>query len=108
VIRNLLYNAARFAKHDMRVTFNVHDGLNQLIVDDDGPGIPAQERQRVFESFVQLDNPGAKKVGFGLGLAIVKRAMEWHGGNVSISQSPYGGARVCAEWPAPQAGLAPS
>jgi two-component system OmpR family sensor kinase len=107
VIRNLLYNAARFARHDMRVTFNVHDGVNQLIVDDDGPGIPAQDRQRVFESFVQLDNPDTKKVGFGLGLAIVKRAMEWHGGQVSISQSPQGGARVCAEWPA-QSGLAAS
>jgi two-component system OmpR family sensor kinase len=106
VIRNLLYNAARFAKKDMCVTFNVHDGVNQLIVDDDGPGIPAQERQRVFESFVQLDNPNAKKMGFGLGLAIVKRAMEWHGGQVSISQSPQGGARVCAEWPALQPELA--
>jgi two-component system OmpR family sensor kinase len=99
VLRNLLYNAARFAKQDIRVTFNVRGGINQLIVDDDGPGIPVQDRQRVFESFVQLDDPHAKKVGFGLGLAIVKRAMEWHGGQVSISQSPYGGARVCAEWP---------
>jgi two-component system OmpR family sensor kinase len=105
VLKNLLYNAARFAKQDIGVTFNVHDGINQLIIDDDGPGIPAQDRKRVFESFVQLDNPNAKKVGFGLGLAIVKRAMEWHGGKVSISQSPQGGARVCAEWPAMQPGL---
>jgi two-component system, OmpR family, sensor kinase len=39
------------------------------------------------------------KTGFGLGLAIVKRAIEWHRGEVVISQSPLGGARFCATWP---------
>jgi two-component system OmpR family sensor kinase len=100
VLRNLLYNAARYAKHDVRVSFNVHDGVNQLLVDDDGPGIPEKDRYRALESFVQLDQAGAKKTGFGLGLAIVKRAIEWHSGEVVISQSPLGGARVAATWPA--------
>ena len=48
---------------------------------------------RAFESFVQLDHTRGKKAGFGLGLAIVKRTIEWHGGEVAISQSPLGGAR---------------
>jgi two-component system OmpR family sensor kinase len=100
VLKNLLYNAVRHAKRDVRVAFDVRDGVNQLLVDDDGPGIPEKDRQRVFESFVQLDDPGGKKTGFGLGLAIVKRAIEWHGGEVSISQSPLGGARIRAMWPA--------
>jgi two-component system, OmpR family, sensor kinase len=100
VLKNLLYNAARHAKSEVRVTFNAQDGLNELLVDDDGPGIPEKDRQRVFESFVQLDDGGGKKAGFGLGLAIVKRAIEWHGGEVSVSQSPLGGARFAATWPA--------
>jgi signal transduction histidine kinase len=100
VIRNLLYNAARYAKRDIRISFNVRDGRNQLLVDDDGPGIPEQDRHRALESFVQLDQGGNKKTGFGLGLAIVKRAIEWHNGEVVISQSPLGGARVSATWPA--------
>ena len=99
VLKNLLYNAARYAKRDIRVAFCVRDGVNQLLVDDDGPGIPEEDRQRVFKSFVQLENIGNKKTGFGLGLAIVKRAIEWHSGEVVISQSPLGGARFCATWP---------
>jgi signal transduction histidine kinase len=100
VLKNLLYNAARYAKHDIRISFNMHNGVNQLFVDDDGPGIPEKDRYRALESFVQLDQPGAKKTGFGLGLAIVRRAIEWHSGEVVISQSPMGGARVAASWPA--------
>jgi two-component system, OmpR family, sensor kinase len=99
VLKNLLYNAARYAKREIRVAFCVRDGVNQLLVDDDGPGIPEEDRQRVFKSFVQLENIGGKKTGFGLGLAIVKRAIEWHHGEVLISRSPLGGARFCATWP---------
>ena len=102
VLKNLLFNAARYAKRDVRVSFNVHDGMNQLYVDDDGPGIPEKDRLRVLESFVQLEQSSGKKTGFGLGLAIVKRAIEWHRGEVVISRSPMGGARICATWPAIQ------
>jgi signal transduction histidine kinase len=100
VLRNLLYNAGRYAATRIGVTFTSHDGMNELIVEDDGPGIPAQERIRVFQSFVQLDPVPGKKVGYGLGLAIVKRAIEWHGGEVHIAESPLGGALVSAKWPA--------
>ena len=100
VLKNLLYNAARYAKHDIRISFNMHNGANQLLVDDDGPGIPEKDWHRALESFVQLDQDGSKKTGFGLGLAIVRRAIEWHSGEVVISRSPLGGARVAATWPA--------
>jgi two-component system OmpR family sensor kinase len=99
VLNNLLYNAARHAQRDVRVTFDVRGGVNQLLVDDDGPGVPEPDRRRVFESFVQLDHAGGPKTGFGLGLAIVKRALEWHGGEVTVSESPLGGARFSAMWP---------
>ena len=99
VIKNLLYNAIRYASTRVNVTFTSREGLNELRVEDDGPGIPQAERSRVFQSFVQLDPTAGKKVGYGLGLAIVKRAIEWHGGQVRISESSLGGALVCANWP---------
>jgi signal transduction histidine kinase len=100
VLKNLLYNATRYARHEIRVSFETHAGMYRLRVDDDGPGIPEEDRQRVFESFVQLDRTAGRKTGFGLGLAIVKRAIEWHGGEVTVSQAPLGGARFSATWPA--------
>ncbi len=100
LLRNLLYNAIRFAKREVRVTFVAHDDENRLVVEDDGPGIPEKDRIRVFEPFVQLERPGARRAGFGLGLAIVKRAIEWHGGTIAVSESSFGGARFLAAWPA--------
>ena len=99
VLKNLLYNATRYARQSIGVTFKCDVGVNRLFVDDDGPGIPVADRQRVFESFVQLERTAGRKTGFGLGLAIVKRAIEWHGGQVSVTQSPLGGARFCVVWP---------
>ncbi len=99
VLKNLLYNASRYAARQIAVTFTSRDGLNELLVEDDGPGIPERERSRVFQSFVQLDAAGGKRTGYGLGLAIVKRAIEWHGGRVYIADSSLGGACVGASWP---------
>ena len=99
VLKNLLYNASRFAASQISVTFTSRAGLNELRVEDDGPGIPEGERSRVFQSFVQLNPAAGKKVGYGLGLAIVKRAIEWHGGQVHIATAALGGALVCANWP---------
>ena len=99
VLKNLLYNATRYAKQSISVKFSVYNGVNQLFVDDDGPGIPEADRHRVFDSFVQLERVAGRKTGFGLGLAIVKRAVEWHGGEVSVTESPLGGARFAIKWP---------
>jgi two-component system, OmpR family, sensor kinase len=98
--KNLLYNAMRFARHTVRVTFEADNSVNRLTVEDDGPGIPIEDRGRIFESFVQLKRSGEAKQGFGLGLAIVKRVMEWHNGSVVVDASPLGGARFIAAWPA--------
>src|SRR6185437_4477301 len=74
VLKNLIYNAARYAKLQVIVTFQLRAGKYELFVDDDGPGIAPKDRERVLQSFVQLEPAGGKKSGFGLGLAIVKRA----------------------------------
>ncbi len=98
-IKNILYNAIRYARRKIQVTFVSESGNNNLTIDDDGPGIPAEDRIRVFESFVRLDQSTQQKTGFGLGLAIVRRIFELHHGSVSVSESPLGGARFFATWP---------
>lgn len=101
VLRNLLYNALRYAATQVRVRFDISADRYRLVVEDDGPGIPEEDRKRVFDSFVQLSEPGREKSGFGLGLAIVKRIVEWHGGEVAANASPLGGAAFVIEWPVP-------
>jgi signal transduction histidine kinase len=70
-------------------------------VDDDGPGVPAADRFRAFESFVRLDDARARSDGgSGLGLAIVAEIVAAHGGSVVIGDAPLGGARVTLRLPA--------
>jgi signal transduction histidine kinase len=108
VLKNLLYNAVRYAKREVVVTFRREASGYELLVEDDGPGIPESERERVFDSFVQLErDANRKKKNYGLGLAIVKRAVEWHHGGVSIASSMLGGARVCITWPNPEGACRP-
>jgi signal transduction histidine kinase len=102
VLRNLLYNALRYARQQVRVMFDISSNAYRLSVEDDGPGIPEADRERVFGSFVQLSEPGRDNSGFGLGLAIVKRIVEWHGGQVVARESSRGGAAFVVEWPTKQ------
>lgn len=100
VILNLLQNAARFAKENILVELRVTETEFQIAVEDDGPGIPPEERARVFESFVRLYNENKPQAsGFGLGLALVKRIMRWHGGDAAFVDSHSGGARAFLTWP---------
>jgi signal transduction histidine kinase len=95
VLRNLGDNAARHA--GARVAFSIaeRDGMVCLRVDDDGPGIPEADRERVFERFVRLDDARARDGGgSGLGLAIVAELARAHGGAAAVAPSRLGGARV--------------
>jgi len=98
-VRNLVQNAARYARSELRISLALADGSYRLTVDDDGPGIPAADRERIFNSFVQLQTAGERSGHFGLGLAIVRRAFEWHGGGIGATASALGGARFVAHWP---------
>jgi two-component system OmpR family sensor kinase len=104
VLKNLLSNAVRYAKGEVTVTFASHAGRYELVVEDDGPGIPEPDRERVFHSFVQLERDPQRRQGYGLGLAIVKRAVEWHQGEVAITDSRLGGACFRVTWPAAPGG----
>jgi signal transduction histidine kinase len=100
VLRNLVDNAARHATQRIGLCVAQRDGAAVLCVDDDGPGIPQAERDRVFERFVRLDEGRARADGgSGLGLAIVAEVVRAHGGAVAVADSPLGGARVTVRLP---------
>jgi signal transduction histidine kinase len=95
VLRNLGENAARHASNRVAISLEARGGDVVLTVDDDGPGIPESERNRVLQRFVRLDESRSRdEGGSGLGLSIVDEVVRAHGGSVSISQSPLGGSRV--------------
>jgi signal transduction histidine kinase len=85
VVRNLLDNATRYARQRVELTLAEHDGRVELSVADDGPGVPAAARERVFERFARLDEGRARDAGgTGLGLAIVREVVVAHGGSVTV------------------------
>lgn len=93
VVDNLLENAARHGRPDGTVAVRVARDTDAwlLDVDDDGPGVPYAERERVFERFARGQDAHAP--GSGLGLALVAQQAELHGGDVRVADSPAGGAR---------------
>lgn len=101
VVRNLIENAGRHARSRVAVALETLGPRVRLRVDDDGPGIGAADRQRVFDRFVRLDAARARDDGgMGLGLAIVREVVESVGGSVEINDSPLGGARFTVDLPA--------
>jgi signal transduction histidine kinase len=101
VVRNLVDNAAQHAISRVILALRIDGGDAVLTVEDDGHGVPAEERDRVFERFVRLDASRARASGgTGLGLAIVKEAVEAHGGTVRVLAGGAGGARFEVRLPA--------
>ena len=101
VVRNLLDNAVRHASREVRVTLAEEDGQAVLTVDDDGPGIPVEHREVVFQRFARLDSSRDRHDGgVGLGLAIVADIVRSHRGTVSVGDSGIGGARMTVWLPA--------
>lgn len=101
VVQNLVDNAARHAEAVVAVAVRESDRGVELVVDDDGPGIPPEDRRRVFDRFVRLDEARARDAGgSGLGLAIVQEIATAHHGTVEVTASPLGGARFVVRLPA--------
>jgi two-component system, OmpR family, sensor kinase len=105
VLDNIVGNALRYTRTSVRVSVFA-DGMGfsrsdwvRLVVDDDGPGIPAAHRQRVFDRFYRVEEDRARSTGgAGLGLALVAEAVRRRGGVVRASAAPGGGARVEVRW----------
>jgi signal transduction histidine kinase len=93
LVDNLLENAARHGRSDgsVRVGVEVDGGRPALAVEDDGPGIAEEDRERIFEPFVRVGDPGVP--GSGLGLALVAQQARAHGALVEVGASALGGAR---------------
>jgi signal transduction histidine kinase len=93
-VSNLLSNAIRHAVSTVKVSVQTVSGSVLVTVEDDGPGVPEQERERIFERFVRLDESRTRSDGgAGLGLAIVAEIAVAHDGGVTVSSSGLGGAR---------------
>ena len=97
--RNLIDNAVRHAAGTVKIAASASDVV-RVIVEDDGPGIPPEWREMIFDRFVRLDGARSRGTGStGLGLAIVKEIIERHGGSVIVEDSTLGGARFVVELP---------
>jgi len=100
--RNLLENAVAAAASRVEVTLHADGPGAVLVVEDDGPGIPTDQRDRVFERFVRLDGARDRTTGgSGLGLAIVSSIARQHGGVAAVEDTPAGARLVVrlAGWP---------
>lgn len=96
---NLLRNAIRYADRRVEVSLVKFGSGYEVRVDDDGPGVPLEGRTKIFEPFLRLDTSRDRRTGgFGLGLALVKRVSQWHGGQVHVLDSEWGGASFRMTW----------
>ena len=93
-IQNLITNALRYGEQEVAITALRRGNKLLIHIDDDGEGICAPDRAKIFKPFIRLDKSRNKSSGgFGLGLAIVQRIMQWHQGECIVAESPMGGAR---------------
>jgi len=98
-VSNLLSNAVRFAKSRVLVTVGRTEERFVIGVEDDGAGVAPEDRDKIFEPFIRLDESRDRKTGgFGIGLALVRRIAQWHGGEARVESSPLGGARFSITW----------
>ncbi|MBE9607787.1 ATP-binding protein [Chitinilyticum piscinae] len=101
-VTNLLSNAHRYGGDTVQLTLAWGEGVAQIHVDDNGPGIPDHARERLLQPFERMENSrNLATGGFGLGLSIVAMIMRGHNGEIRIETSPLGGARITLAWPTP-------
>ncbi|GGW92643.1 two-component sensor histidine kinase [Streptomyces malachitofuscus] len=101
LLRNLIDNAARHAAHRIQITVRNQDDQVVLTVHDDGPGVPVEDAERIFERFVRLDDARSRdQGGTGLGLAIARDLAHRHGGTLTLTPQTLG---ACFELRLPQA-----
>jgi signal transduction histidine kinase len=100
VVANLLDNAVRHAAGRVTITVGLKDSCAELVVHDDGPGIPLHLREEIFERFARIDEDRSRnKGGTGLGLAIASDIVAAHGGTITVEDAPIG-ARLVVRLPA--------
>jgi len=100
LLRNLLDNAIRYCPEHGRIQASVRlfDDTAVVTIDDSGPGIPLQERERVFDRFYRV--PGTAQSGSGLGLSIVKTIVDRHQAAIALGDAALGGLAITISFPA--------
>lgn len=107
VVQNLVHNTVRFSPPagTVRLLLASRGEWVELVVEDQGPGIPVEDLERVFEPFYRADPSRSRHSGgSGLGLAVVKHLVVAHGGTVRAERPPQGGSRFVVHLPAPRSG----
>lgn len=101
VLQNLAGNATRYANSKIVISAGIEKNTAFIAVEDDGPGIPEKDREKVFLPFARLDDSRTRASGgYGLGLSIVSRIAFWFNGTMKVDKSPQlGGARFSMRWP---------
>lgn len=96
-IHNLVTNANRYAKSKIIIRNEYYADFVNIVVEDDGMGIPKEDRKTVFSPFVRLDNSRNRSSGgYGLGLSIVSKVVSWHKASIEVQESEsLGGAKFC-------------
>ena len=100
-IRNLVENAIEWSDAGGRVVLSITGEDHQVVVqvDDQGPGVPEENRKHIFDPFITTRSAHGRRLGYGLGLALAKRAVESHGGTIRVGPSGLGGASFQMELP---------
>ena len=92
---NIIENAARYAKKQIKITEIDYADNVEIIIEDDGIGIPDDRKKDALRPFVRLDDArGTDTGGTGLGLSIAQTAIENHGGQIFLEDSEFGGLKV--------------
>jgi signal transduction histidine kinase len=105
VVTNLISNAIKYTPSggSVRVKTQINNGGIELIVQDTGIGVPAEDLPRVFERFYQVDKTRGPRRGTGLGLAISQEIVQAHGGTISVTSAGAGKGSTFTVWlPSPQ------
>ena len=101
VLGNITQNIVRYTPAGSPVSVELHEiksegkAMAELIIDDSGPGIPENMRERIFDRFARLDDSRSTETGgFGLGMSIIKATVLAHLGTIALQESPTGGLRI--------------